>query len=566
MKTDLDQLSNKSLLRILELTQKLLAPFNLSQMLGEVLQAGLEVMHADSGSIWLYDEASRSLQMHLPAIEPRIAVAPGEGLVGECLEKNKVINVRDCYSDPRFNPAVDKKTVYKTRSILSIPLVGFEQSLVGVLQLLNKEGGPFTEQDELLAMALAAQSAVALQRTQMVDSLIARERLDKEVNIAREIQLSTLPDQMPNVEGYGFCGFFLPAAYTGGDLFDLVTQEDEVFILMGDATGHGFGPALSATQMQGMFRVALRVGATLDEAYIHVNNQLAEDLPDNKFLTAFTGFLNKESNTLRYHSGGQGPLLHYKAAGQRFEWYSPTSFPVGIMEIESLDPAKEIELLPGDIFAVISDGVYEFHNEAGEQFGEERVEEVFRSFDGDDMEELKSRLLDSVFDFGGSAEQLDDITIVLVHREQRALKGTQNLLFSCRRATSELERIVRKTTGYFALHGIDKRIKNTIDLAIEEIFVNMVKYNAETMSDINIELISIEGGIKVILTDYDVDRFDPTARPAVDIDAPLDDRRPGGLGIFLIQEMTDTFEYHYQDRISKVTFTKCAEPVSHVRH
>ncbi len=566
MKTELDQLSNKSLHRILELTQKLLAPFNLSQMLGEVLQAGLEVMHADSGSIWLYDEASSSLHMHLPLIEPRIVVAPGEGLVGECLEKNQVINVQDCYSDPRFNPAVDKKTGYKTRSILSIPLIGFEQSLVGVLQLLNKEGGPFTEQDELLALALAAQSAVALQRTKMVDSLIARERLDEEVNIAREIQLSTLPDQMPNVEGYDFCGFFLPAAYTGGDLFDLVTQGDEVFILMGDATGHGFGPALSATQMQGMLRVALRVGATLDEAYIHVNNQLAEDLPDNKFLTAFTGFLNKESNILRYHSGGQGPLLHYKAADQIFDWYSPTSFPVGIMEIESLDPAKEIELLPGDIFAVISDGVYEFHNEAGEQFGEERVEEVFRSFDGDDMETLKDRLLESVFEFSGSAEQLDDITIVLVHRQQRTTEGIQKLLFSCKRDTSELERIVSNTSDYFVQHKIDRSIKNTVDLAIEEIFVNMVKYNTDTDSDINIELISIDRGIKVVLTDYDVDRFDPTARAAVDVEAPLEDRSPGGLGIFLIQKTTDSFEYGYQDRISKVTFTKCVEPVSNVRN
>jgi phosphoserine phosphatase RsbU/P len=555
LKTDLDQLPNESLLRILDLTQKLLSPFDLSQMLTEVLQAGLEVMHADSGSIWLYDDSSDILEMHLPKDDPPITVKAGEGLVGECLAENKVINVRDCYSDARFNPEVDRKTGYQTRSLLSIPLIGFEQSLVGVMQLLNKDGGPFTAQDELLALALAAQSAVALQRTQMTEATIARERLDEEVEIARQIQLSTLPDEMPEIEDYDFCGNFLPAAFTGGDMFDLVTLEEEVFILMGDATGHGFGPALSATQMQAMLRVALRLGATLDQAYIHVNNQLSEDLPDDKFLTAFVGFLDRRKHTIRYHSGGQGPLLHYRASSGSCEWYSPTSFPVGIMEISSLDPAQEIFLQPGDIFAVISDGVYEYHNESGEQFGEERASRVFQTFGDGSTEELKNELLKSVFAFGGKSEQLDDITIVLVKRNPVAHPA----ITMHDRDLNELEKIVNLTEAFFAENVIDTSIRVIVDFAIEEIFVNMVKYNTGTEAQIQLEMETLRDGVKVSLIDFDVERFDPTEHGDVDINAPLEERTPGGLGIFLTLKMVDSVDYDYRDRVSRITFTKYVE-------
>jgi|TARA_B100000959_G_C14996785_1_gene630659 phosphoserine phosphatase len=417
LKANINQLPNEGLMRILELTRKLSAPFNLPTMLAEILQAGLDIMKADSGSVWLHNENRDVLEMHLPEVHPMITVKTGEGLVGECLATNKVINVRDCYTDPRFNPDVDKRTGYKTESILSIPLIGFEQNLVGVLQMLNKSGGPFDDIDELLALSLAAQSAVALQRAQMTETLIAKERLDEEIELAREIQFATLPGEMPVVPGYDFGSGFIPAEYTGGDLFDLVTLGDEVFILMGDATGHGFGPALSATQMHAMLRVAFRVGASLDQAYIHVNNQLNQDLPDNKFLTAFVGFLNWQTHIVRYHSGGQGPLLHFCAENLECSFHPPTSFPVGILDIDAVDAPTEIKLAHGDIFAVISDGVYEYHNKEGEQFGEDRVAQIFKECTGSSMDELKNRLLDAVFAFGEGAEQLDDITIVLVHRK-----------------------------------------------------------------------------------------------------------------------------------------------------
>ena len=405
-------LTRESLLRILEVTQKLAVSTDLMELLVEMVEAGKEVLLADRGSLWIYHEEFHELEMRVPVESPALRIPVGRGLVGECLETRRIINVADAYNDPRFSNTVDHSTGYHTRSILSIPLLGRFGEPVGVMQLLNKVGGPFDHSDEMVANSLAAQCAVAVQRSQLTESLILKERLDEEVSLAREVQMSTLPEVMPVVPGYDLHGNFFPADQTGGDMFDLVMLDGRLFILLGDATGHGIGAALSATQMQAMLRVAFRCGANLSDAYRHVNNQLAEDLPDDRFLTAFMGLLDPVGNTLEYYSGGQGPLLHFHAADQSCEWMQPSNFPVGILELDDPGPAREIRFEPGDVLILLSDGIYEFANDQGAEFGEDRVAQVVKYHHQLPMVELGKQLLQSVFEFAAGARQADDITLV----------------------------------------------------------------------------------------------------------------------------------------------------------
>ena len=119
----------------------------------------------------------------------------------------------------------------------------------------------------------------------------------------------------------------------------------------------------------------------------------------------------------------------------------------------------------------------------------------------------------------------------------------------------QIQDIVRDTESFFAANNIDESLRMKVDLSIEELFVNMVNYNTETDQDILIEMRSIDKGIEVSLTDFDVERFDPTLAPDVDIDAPLAERSPGGLGLYLVLKMADSIHYQYQGRKSKITFT-----------
>src|SRR5215831_19830580 len=121
-----------------------------------------------------------------------------------------------------------------------------------------------------------------------------------------------------------------------------------------------------------------------------------------------------------------------------------------------------------------------------------------------------------------------------------------------------LPAIVDFTAEVFAHEGIDARLRTLVDLAIEELFTNMVKYSTGSKADVRIEITGIDRGVEVTLIDYDVDRFDVTARPGVDVSLPIEQRKPGGLGLHLIRRLLDSIQYEYEEssRQSRITFRK----------
>lgn len=122
------------------------------------------------------------------------------------------------------------------------------------------------------------------------------------------------------------------------------------------------------------------------------------------------------------------------------------------------------------------------------------------------------------------------------------------------RSLDELQNIVSFTDDFFARDGADPSVRYIVDLCIEELFVNMVTYDTETSADILIELNPHEHGVEVSLTDFDVERFDPRDAQPVDIDVPLEQRTPGGLGLYLVLKMVSSIHYEYRNRNSKITF------------
>jgi serine/threonine-protein kinase RsbW len=123
-----------------------------------------------------------------------------------------------------------------------------------------------------------------------------------------------------------------------------------------------------------------------------------------------------------------------------------------------------------------------------------------------------------------------------------------------KRSFNELKNIVTMTESMFLEEGLESNLRNVVDLATEELFVNMVTYDTESKEDILIQMMPHEHGVEVSLTDYDVERFDPTSAGSVDVDAPLDERTPGGLGLYLVLKMVDSIHYQYRNQQSKITF------------
>ena len=406
----------EALERILSVTRALARPLDLGEMLQEVVDAARSVLSAERGTVFLYEKATHELVSKIATGAQELRLSADLGIVGEAARTRNVINVPDCYADSRFNPAVDKLTGYRTRCLMTVPLIGHDDSLEGVLQVLNKHDGVFTEDDEQVATALAAQCAVALQRTRLLEDLVHKERLEQELSIARQIQQRVFPREMPVIENYDVAGWCRTADATGGDIFDLIRLDNgRLVLLLGDATGHGIGPALSVTQMRAMLRMCVRFGADTTAAVVNINEQLDEDLASNRFVTAFLGELDPEKHRVLYHAGGQGPLLLFRTAGEP-DWRSSTTLPLGMMSGLSIKEPSVFDLAPGDILVLATDGIFEYENPREDQYGEERLLEIVRAHQELPAADLIGRIVADVEKFAEGVPQGDDMTIVLVRR------------------------------------------------------------------------------------------------------------------------------------------------------
>ncbi len=402
---------------ILQVSRNLALPLELTEMLTEVAVVACDVLHAERCTVWLYDSETEEYHTKVVLGTGSIRIPADRGIVAACGKSRGVINVPDCYADPRFDPSVDRETGYKTRCMLSIPLIGYDDELIGVMQVLNRIDGSFDAEDIEKALALSAQSAVALERARMLKDLLVKERIEHELEVARQIQMGSLPRAMPAVAGYDIGGASQPAEETGGDAFDVISLKDStIALLIADATGHGVGPALSVMQVRSMLRMCSRLGCGLTETFSGINHQLVEDLPSERFVTAFFGKLDSAVHRIDYISGGQGPLLHYRAASDEMEFLDPTTLPLGIVDMMAEAVPQSFDMEPGDIVALITDGVFEAERADGEQFGEARTEAILRDNKDGSMADLVEILSEHVSAFTQGAPQADDITILLVKR------------------------------------------------------------------------------------------------------------------------------------------------------
>lgn len=415
---DATKLGTVALESLLEVTRSLARPLDIQTMLEIVIEAGRDVLRADRGTVFLYDANDDVLISKVATGSGELRVPATKGIVGECVRTRQVINVPDCYADARFNRDVDKKTGYRTHCLMTIPLVGHDDSLEGVLQVLNKEDGVFTEQDERIGTALGAQCAVALQRVRLLEDLLVKQRMEQELSVARSIQMRVLPQTMPTVAGYDVFGWSKPAEETGGDIFDLIENKDGLILLLGDATGHGIGPALSVTQMRAMLRMCVLLGADIDAAAQQINGQLARDLSASRFVTAFLAALDIQQHSIAYHAAGQGPLLHYHAAEDRDEWLDSSTLPLGMFEDAPIGKSLSVDLAPGDLFIVATDGIFEYENPAEEQYGTERFATIVRKYRTQPVKELVQALVTDVESFCCGTPQLDDMTILALRRTE----------------------------------------------------------------------------------------------------------------------------------------------------
>lgn len=404
-----------NLRRLLEVTRHMAATTDLTQLLGTIVDATREVLDCERATIFLYDAKTNELYSRVATGVEGIRFSADRGIAGTAAQQRAIVNVPDAYADARFNQEIDRQTGFRTRNLLTFPLENLDHQLMGVLQALNRAGGPFAADDEELARFLSAQAGVALHRHTLLEQYAEKRRMARDLELARKIQQQLFPRENPIVTGYEIAGWNRSADETGGDCYDFIPLDDgRQAVLLADATGHGIGAALVIAQCRSLVRAMLSVTQDLAIVGARVNQILSHDLLDDRFVTAVLGILDPQRHCLDYVAAGQGPLLFLSS--DNVELRGADGLPFGILaEFEC--PVAHFDFAPGATVVLLTDGFYETSNPGGQQFGEERVAAFMSQHGQAPLDRLIQDLHTEIKQFSHDAPQADDLTAVMLRRQ-----------------------------------------------------------------------------------------------------------------------------------------------------
>ncbi len=249
-------------------------------------------------------------------------------------------------------------------------------------------------------------------------------KIEQDLRVARRIQMNTFPARLPDLPGFDLAAWSEPADETGGDSYDVIglpgasTADDagRAVLLLADATGHGIGPALSVTQVRAMLRLAVRMSLDLSQIVTHINHQLCADLPTGRFVTAWLAVIDAQTGQLQAVSAGQSPILHYRAAADELDVLKADTMPLGVLDQGPIAIPDPIDLAPGDIYAAISDGIFEAVNRSQEMFGDQRVQQIIREQRDTSAAEILEQIRTRTEAFTEGLPPDDDRTIIVVKR------------------------------------------------------------------------------------------------------------------------------------------------------
>ncbi len=243
------------------------------------------------------------------------------------------------------------------------------------------------------------------------------DQIKNDLRVARTIQEGLLPKQSPELPGYEIAGWSQPAEETGGDYYDWQPLPDgRLAVSLADVTGHGIGPALVTAACRAYSRASFPSGGELAGLMNRINALLSEDLPANRFVTFAICILDPQTSRLELLSAGHGPIVIYKASEDRLYDFPAQGIPFGISSAFDYGGTLEIQLSPGDLVVLLTDGFHEWAGPDNEQFGVERVKETVRAAKDLPAQELIAKLYAQVLEFARGTNQKDDLTAVVIRR------------------------------------------------------------------------------------------------------------------------------------------------------
>jgi sigma-B regulation protein RsbU (phosphoserine phosphatase) len=511
----------------------------------EALAQIVKLLRVEAGAIFLLDELQANLICRAsvgPVDVTGLSVPNGSGIVGRAVVEDRVQVVEHAYEDAQFFAEADRKTGFVTRSILAAPM-GVGHTVIGAVEVLNKQNRkPFNAEDQNLLRVMAASAALAISNARMADRLVAQERLQREVELAAEIQRHLLPAEEDDASP--ICGLVRPIQEVSGDFYDHFELPDgTIAFAIGDVSGKGLNASLLMAKTASLFRC---LGKTVrDPARLMsiLNREICETVSHGMFVTMISGLYEPATGHLRFANAGHLPPL-LRRPNQRSIEMPAVSPPLGILPGSKYD-TEELDL-DGAQFVLCTDGVTEFRF-GEEELGTHGLDMLIDTARGKPIGQRLNAVVEELQRAGWRAR--DDLTLLAIDdsmaarrweqraENERAQPDSSDFLFGLSfPADPKRLRLVRPAIRAAAeACGFDQSETDDVLLAAGEAIENIIVHAyGNRRGEIALAVHRMADGLMLRIRD-----FAPNVDPAKIQPRKLEDVRPGGLGTHFIRAVMD---------------------------
>jgi sigma-B regulation protein RsbU (phosphoserine phosphatase) len=408
-------LSPQHLLTLYEITAVMNSSLEFNTALDNIIESVMKVTKAQRGFVMAAEDGTGGLRVLVARGVDGNALAE-EGysttIVNQVVATQQPLLTNNAQFDTRYQ-AGQSIIMRGLRAILCAPLLAQGRLLGAIYVDTSMKAGNFSQADRDLLSAVAGQAAIALENARLYTESVEKGRLERELQMAREIQQSLLPRTMPKVKGYDVGAIWKAAREVAGDFYDIFVLDDNRFsVVIADVSDKGAGAALFMAVARTMIRAHSHAGLSAIETMSRTNDLILEDAESGMFVTVYQSMLSPDGSSVHVNAGHNPPLLFRRATndmlfmprgGRAIGW-----FPDNPLQ------SVELHLEPGDVLVYYTDGVTEAQSVSGEFFGEDRLADLVQRSVNLPAQQIVDLIVQAVDEFAAGMPQFDDQTIVVV--------------------------------------------------------------------------------------------------------------------------------------------------------
>ena len=403
---------------LLEISEKISTTLDLDVLLGHLVDTAKSIVSYDAAGIYVLQRSNTGQRLiegmvtrgYTPGgSEKDLLLKFGEGVVGNVIKQGKSRIIGDVRRDSRYVMARQQ-----TLSELAVPIT-LNERVIGAFNVESDTLGAFTDADAEVLHFFANAAAIAIEKAVLHEELVEKKRIESQLEVARQVQASLLPDRPPKPTGYDIAAENLPTYEVGGDYYDFIELPDhQIGVEIADVAGKGVPAALIMATFRAALRTQVRNDFAIRQIIRKVNYLLWESTADSQFVTAVYGVLDTTSGRFTYTNAGHNPPLLFRVDGAVVE-LDRGGPALGVFDTADYEEAF-VDLLPGDSLLLYTDGVIEAANEDSKEFGVKRLQQTVVVTSELSAFKTVRAILDATRAFSGTDSFADDFTLVVIKR------------------------------------------------------------------------------------------------------------------------------------------------------